>query len=350
MPLNAAYLKEIKQEYDRIRFRNRQELNARIDEVHAKVPQIAEIDATIRDLAIDAALAALREEDEDKKAADKLAVEKQTGELIEQKYRLLVQAGYPKNYLAPVYTCEKCRDTGYINQDYCECMKHKIVERQYRHSNLNRDLAHENFEHFCFDYYANESDGTHKLTPRENIENVYQSLQQYIQHVSEYFDGNDRIKASILFNGTTGVGKTFLTKCVAKELLDAGYAVLYTSASNLFQMAADVQLNKNQIEGSQEFLFGMEQCDFLIIDDLGTELSNNFTASCFYSLINNRLLQHRATIISTNLSLKEIRELYSERIFSRICENYLIYTIYGDDIRFAKRKQWQSSASVSRPD
>lgn len=341
MSLNAAYLKEIKQEYEQLRFRNYQELNARIAEIHTKIPQIAQIDDNIRDLTIDAALAALHEEDSDKITSDKKALKEQTARLINEKYQLLVQAGYPKEYLAPIYTCNKCKDTGYVEQGYCDCMKHKIVERQYRHSNLHSDLSQDNFGHFCFDYYSSDSDGIHKLTPRENIENVYHSLQQYTRQIPEYFQGKHQLKASILFNGNTGVGKTFLTKCVAKELLDAGYAVLYTSASELFQIAADAQLNRNQIEGSQEFLFGLEQCDFLIIDDLGTELPNSFTASYFYALINNRLLQHRATIISTNLSLTEIRELYSERIFSRICENYLIYNIYGDDIRFMKRKQGQ---------
>lgn len=345
MSLNASYLREIKQEYEQIRFRNYQELNARIAEIHERLPEIAQIDDSIRDLAIDAALAALHEEDSDKIASDKAALKQRTNQLIDEKYQLLIQAGYPKEYLAPIYTCSKCKDTGYIEQDYCECMKHRIVERQYRLSNLSSDLSQDNFGHFCFDYYSADSDGIHKLTPRENIENVYQSLHRYLEQIPAYFRGDYQIKSSLLFNGTTGVGKTFLTKCVAKELLDNGYAVLYTSASELFQMAADVQLNRNQIEGSREFLFCLEQCDFLIIDDLGTELPNNFTASYFYSLINNRLLHHQATIISTNLSLTEIRELYSERIFSRICENYLIYTIYGDDIRFTKRRQWQQPVS-----
>lgn len=337
MPFETAYKKEILQEYEQIRFRNRQLLNERIQNIRKEVPRIAEIDAQIRDMTIDAALA----HDE---PVDEAFLAQQTQTLIDEKYEILKQAGYPSDYLSAIYTCTKCSDTGYINHEPCDCMKQKMVQRQYKHSNLGSKLEEENFKSFCLDYYSNLSDGKHELTPRANMENIYHSLLKYIEGIDSYFEGNTQQKGSILFQGSTGVGKTFLSNCVAKELLDKGYAVLYVSAGTLFEKISDVIMNKNQIADSQSFYQAVNECDILIIDDLGTEYINNFTASYLYTLLNDRLLRRKATIISTNLSLTDLRQHYSERIFSRICDSYLIYTIYGDDIRFVKRKAWQSSS------
>lgn len=335
MSFEASYMKEIMQEYEQIRFRNQQLLNARIDEVRNQVPKIAELDNTIRDINIDAALSALHEE-----PVNQEQLTMQTNALIEEKYRVLVQSGYPKDYLAPIFTCGKCKDTGYTDHKPCECLKQKIVTRQYKNSNLSQNLSTENFSSFRADYYSDQPDGVHELTPRVNIENIYHSLLKYIESIPLYFQGDQSKKGNILFLGNTGVGKTFLSNCVAKELLDKGYAVFYVSAGTLFEQISDVVMNKNLIPGSQDFYHTVNDCDFLIMDDLGTEFTNNFTASYLYTLINDRLLRRKATIISTNLSLTELRSHYSERIFSRLCDSYLIYNIYGDDIRFTRRKTW----------
>lgn len=335
MSFEASYMKEIMQEYEQIKFRNQQLQNSRIDEIRSQIPRIAEIDNTIRDINIDAALSALHEE-----PVDQEQLTARTNALIEEKYRILAQSGYPSDYLAPIYTCPKCKDSGYVNHEPCDCLKQRIVARQYKNSNLGQNLSNENFNTFRPDYYSSEPDGVHELTPRNNIENIYHSLLKYITGIDSYFQGDSSKKGNILFQGSTGVGKTFLSNCVAKELLDKGYAVLYVSAGTLFEQISDVSMNKNQIPGSRDFYHTVNACDFLIIDDLGTELTNNFTASCLYTLINDRLLRRKATIISTNLSLTELREHYSERIFSRLCDSSLIYNIYGEDIRFARRKTW----------
>lgn len=337
MSFETTYKKEILQEYEQIRFRNRQLLNERIQEVRQSCPRIAEIDAQIRDLTIDAALA----HDE---PTDASHLAEQTNALIQEKYRVLSDAGYPSGYLSTIYTCSKCEDTGYVNHEICDCMKQKLVQRQYKVSNLGFRLEQENFQTFSLDCYSSQSDGEHELTPRANMEYIYHSLLRYIDRIGAYFSGDSKQKGSILFQGGTGVGKTFLTNCVAKELLDKGYAVMYVSAGTLFEKVSDVLMNKHQIADSQSFYQAVNECDILIIDDLGTEFMNGFTVSYIYTLLNDRLLQQKATIISTNLSLTDLRQRYSERIFSRICDSYLIYTIYGDDIRLAKRKAWQSSS------
>lgn len=333
----SSSTRDLMMEYEQLRFRNRQLLNDRIAEVRERLPRIADIDNTIRDLSIDAALA-------HEEPADQTQLSAQIHALITEKYRILEQAGYPADYLSAIYTCEACKDTGYVGFEPCTCLKQRLIERQYISSNLGPNLTQENFSAFRSDYYSNQPDGIHELTPRANIENIYQSLQQFITGMDSYFQGSPAKKGNILFQGGTGVGKTFLSKCVAKELLELGYTVLYLPAGTLFEQISDAVMNKQQIPNSQELYQTIQQCDVLMIDDLGTEFTNQFTASYLYSLINNRLLQRKSTVISTNLSLTELRQHYSERIFSRICDSYMIYAIYGEDIRFLRRKNWQSES------
>lgn len=332
----SLYATELKKEYETLRFQNHQLQNDHIREVREAIPRIAEIDDMIRDLTIDAAL-------NHDNPVDKTQLVDQTQSLIKEKHALLTAAGYPADYLSPIYTCKKCRDTGYIGNDPCECLKQRFIARQYAQSNLGQKLDTENFRTFRLDYYSNQPDGIHELTPRENIENIYHSLQTYISDFPAYLQGSTSGKGNILFYGMTGVGKSFFSSCVAKELLDMGYAVLYTSAGTMFEQIGDVVMNKYQLPGSQDFYQAVTNCNVLIIDDLGTEMSNNFTNTYLYTLMNDRLLRRKATIISTNLSLTGLQNRYSERISSRIFDSYLIYLIYGEDIRLLRRKSWQTT-------
>ncbi len=333
MAEELSYMSEILQEYESLRFRNYQLHNERVQEVRTAVPRIDEIDGEIRDLSIDSALAKLHEEE-----VDETSLRQRIHQLIAEKRRLLVSHGYAENYLDPIFSCPLCHDTGYTNEKACDCLNRRLIERQYQRSNLGKNLEQENFAQFRADYYSDEPDGKHKLTPRANIENVYRTLLHFVKGMKAYQDGDTTAKGNILFQGSTGVGKTFLSNCVAKELLDQGYTVLYVSAGSLFDQIADVIMNRNQISGSREFYQSIKTCDILIVDDLGTEYTNSFTNAHLYDLINDRLLERKPMIISTNLSLSEIREHYSERISSRIYDSYLILKIYGDDIRLAKRR------------
>lgn len=333
MAAALSNMSEIEREYEDIRFHNRQLHNERVEEIHEKFPQILTLDEKIRDLSIDAALAKLNEE-----SVDEEALKNESHALIQEKYRLLQESGYPEDYLEPIYTCPICKDTGSVGNEMCECMKQRIIRQLYEASNLSKNIEQDNFANFRTDYYSENPDGKHKLSPRENIENVRRALNAYIHGIDAYFTGQTTAKGNLLFQGTTGVGKTFLTNCVAKELLDQGYTVLYSSAGALFDQIADVVMNRNQLEGSQIFYQSLNESDVLIIDDLGTEFTNSFTNAHLYDLINHRLHTRKATIISTNLSLQQIADHYSERISSRMYDSYLILQIYGEDIRLAKRK------------
>jgi DNA replication protein DnaC len=245
---------------------------------------------------------------------------------------LLVGAGYPADYLDPVYTCPDCQDTGYCNGQKCHCFKQAIINTVYAQSNLRRILARENFDTFSYDYYpADEINSTTGLSALETAQNAMRACRLFI----EQFDNKPQ---NLFFYGKTGVGKTFLSNCVARELLDQGRSVLYFTAFQLFDI-----LSKGVFEKDADAIAAHQNifdCDLLVIDDLGTELSNAFTTSQLFLCVNERLLRGRSTIISTNLGLNQIVDVYSERTFSRICDAYtLIHLFSRVDIRIQKRHQ-----------
>ncbi len=193
-------------------------------------------------------------------------------------------------------------------------------------------LDRENFKTFSFKYYSDDYiDETTGLSPLSNMQKIVAGCKSFIRHF-------DKQKENLLFLGNTGVGKTFLANCIAKELLDRGYIVIYLTAFRLFDILEKYKFGKevdSTLSPSKQFDYILD-CDLLIIDDLGTELSNSFTTSQLYLIINERLLREKSTLISTNLSLDNLITNYSERIYSRIISNYSIRRIIGEDIRLHK--------------
>lgn len=302
---------------------SRHELDRRTAEVYERVPEYSRLVSRIGALAADSAKASIHgntsELDGIKEAIDKIA-----GQMKE----LLTGADFPADYLEPVYECPLCKDTGYIGSEKCSCFKQAAIDLLYRQSNIRQILQTENFGTFQLDCFNPEVyDESAGLSSRENAAGLYKACQKFVHD----FPAGE----NILFYGNTGTGKTFLSNCIAKALLDRSFGVLYLSAIELFNILseydkedrADSDLSESQITG----------CDLLIIDDLGTELSNAFTNSKLFYCINDRLLKGRSTIISTNYSPRELMDNYSERIFSRIKNSFKIYKLFGDDIRLIKK-------------
>lgn len=186
----------------------------------------------------------------------------------------------------------------------------------------------ESFSAFRREYYSTQRSGREKLSPRENIENVLSASHSFI----ESFDSKPG--QNLLIYGNAGVGKTFLSNCIAGELLNRGKGVIYLTAYQFFDQLADYTFRRgaNNAQTLPAFL----HCDLLIIDDLGTELNNSFINSQLFLCINERILNKKSTIISTNLSLEQINRSYTERVFSRIIQSYTLLHIYGEDIRIKK--------------
>ncbi|MCI8372408.1 MAG: ATP-binding protein [Lachnospiraceae bacterium] len=308
----------------------RQSMNAhlqsrRIDEVHKEIPEIAEIEHTISTISVASARRLL---DGDRTALAELKL--QLDELARRKRQLLADHGFPPDYIDSVYTCSDCKDTGYIGNEKCHCFVQASIDLLYFQSNMQGILETENFNTFRLDYYSETiTDSITGLTSYQAITRAVEESKDFIRKFSLKYQ-------NLLFYGSTGIGKTFLTHCIAKELLETSHSVLYFSAVQLFDALADTVFSKSEdrTDSIHEEIFN---CDLLIIDDLGTEVVNNFVASQLFTCLDTRDSMQKATIISTNLSLQAIREIYSERIFSRLSSQYKIIKLFGDDIRLLKK-------------
>lgn len=325
MPLSNAQYDEIMHEYEEHQLHNRHILEDRRAEVLAKLPRLKEIDALVASSAVRRARLYL---DGDTSAVSSLREELQA--LSKERKDLLTKNGYPADYLEPIYTCPDCKDSGYIDGKKCHCFKQAIINTVYAQSNIRQVLNIENFDHFRFDFYSKEEKS--KATGLS----AYETAEHAVRECRHFIDDFDHKPKNLLFYGKTGVGKTFLTNCVAKELLDHGYSVIYFTAFQLFDI-----LSKGVFEKESDAIAAHQNifdCDMLVIDDLGTELINTFTSSQLFLCVNERLLRQKSTIISTNLNVNQIKESFSERTFSRICDAYTLINLFTDvDIRVQKR-------------
>lgn len=245
------------------------------------------------------------------------------------KIKLLISNGYPEDYLDPVYECEKCKDTGFIGSEPCTCFSQRLVKETYKMSNLDKILEKENFQNFDLDVFSDEIPEGEDLSPRENIKEVVKGAQKFIRN----FD--DPEEYNLLFYGTTGLGKTYMTNCIAKEILDLGYTVIYQTAHRLMDLISDYKFSKaeNMDQAKKNYDYLLE-ADLLIIDDLGTEVPNAFSTSEIFNLINTRNLGQKKMIISTNLSPGDISKIYTDRVYSRILDRFDIYEFIGTDLRW----------------
>ena len=327
MALSNSQYDEIMRDYDRQQLEDRRILDERRKSVYARVPRLQEIDTAVASSSVRKARLLL---DGDPSAIASLKDE--LNALREERNRLLKENGYSPEYLHPVCRCPECKDTGYINGQKRHCFKQAIINTVYAQSNIQTILERENFEHFSFDFYSDDDISTTTglsalATARQAVESCHQ-----------FIDDFDNKPKNLFFYGDTGVGKTFLSNCIAKELLDKGYSVIYFTAFQLFDI-----LSKGVFEKDADAIAAHQNifdCDLLVIDDLGTELSNSFTTSQLFLCVNERLLRHKSTIISTNLNFNQIVDIYSERTFSRICGDYTMIKLFSKtDIRIQKQQR-----------
>lgn len=327
MALNKNQYDEIFRSYTQKQLDKKRELDIRIDEVYDKIPRIVEINDYIASLSVSHAKKLLSGETSNLKDYKEEFIK-----LQKEKDFLLQTNGYNKEYIQIIYYCNDCKDTGYINGEKCHCFKQEIVNILYNQSNIKDILKRENFEAFSFNYYSNkEVNNITGNTPLVNIKKVVETCKNFIKNFSNSYE-------NLFFYGESGVGKTFICNCIAKELIEQSYSVIYISAIKLFDILAQVTFRHNNDTNNTHYIMNhILTCDLLIIDDLGTELVNSFTNSGLFNCINERYLNKKPIIISTNLSIQELQKSYSERTFSRITSNYTLLKIYGDDIRVKKK-------------
>lgn len=325
-------------EYEQKRRKAEIDLEQRKKQIYQKYPRLEEIEEQINKIAIQKTKSILIHQLTNSLNTE---LENELTNLKKEKEAILKKEKIDEHFFKPQYECEKCKDTGYItypNQKtkMCNCLKQRMINISYHKSNLS-NLQKENFEHFDFNKFSDEVNLEKykmNISPRENIKQIRKASIEFIQNFE-----NPDIK-NLFFTGNTGLGKTYMTNCIANELLKLGKTVLYQTAPVLLETIIDHKFNKYKTSNPNDFYEQVLTADLLIIDDLGTECINTMKLSELFTILNARGLNLNnkitRTIISTNLSIEQVFQVYEERIGSRIAGFYDIYYFFGDDLRLKK--------------
>ena len=327
MALTNHQYKSIMNRYEQTAHANHLLSEARRKEVCDKIPGMGELLASVSTYSAASARSMLDgAEDALPRLHAKLA------EIAVSRRQLLERYGFPADYLEPIYCCPDCRDTGYITtsgglKEKCHCFRQQEISILYAQSNIQDVIQSENFSTLSYEYYQQED--------LKHFKSAVQLSKNFIENFKQDY-------RNLFFYGTVGTGKSFLSGCIAKELLEKGRSVIYFSSAGLFELLARYSFETKSKESLHNLNEDLYTCDLLIIDDLGTEITNNFVTSQLFSCLNERHLRQKAVLISTNLSLEELRDRYSDRIFSRITSSFTLCKLTGPDIRILKKRRIKS--------
>ena len=322
-------LQQLLTEYEKARLENIKKLDLRKKELFDKFPRLEEIEQSLNLISIKLAKSNLFPEAAQNN--NKLMEEQKA--LKKEREELLKKAGKDLSYLSIEYNCNICQDTGYVTNNFhtemCKCLKQKLFNLEYNNANMGNISSH-TFDNLNFNLFSDkvnvEKYGLN-ISPRENIKNIVDACQKFIENM------NNPAGKNLLFSGSTGLGKTYLSNAIVAEVLNNGYTVLYQTAPVMLDTLIS-KMFKNDLSFSENLL----NVDLLIIDDLGTETMNSMKFTELYKIINTRLLNQNGkvtkTVISTNLDLQGLYNTYDERLVSRFIGHYDIYRFFGDDIRF----------------
>lgn len=329
MQFDKQILSGILREYEIKRELRSHKLSERRMEVYQRVPRIRQIDSLLRGTAASVMKIALESGDDPEQAVKNL--KQQNLALQQERKQLLIKNNIPADFLDDKPDCKICDDMGYIGTTPCRCLKNAYQERLNNQLSTVLPIRDQNFESFKLDYYSDARDSRLNISPRENIKANFDECVKYANNFSQNSD-------NLLFYGSAGLGKTFLSTCIAKTVTESGFSVAYDTAINILNNYESVKFNNADAEKAKEAIYKYEKADLLILDDLGTEFPPSLAVSVIYSLINNRLMSHKPMIVSTNLLPNEIEKRYSAAIASRLIGEFTIFRFLGDDIRKLKRK------------
>jgi len=325
MPYSGEIVRRARLRLDERKAEKEARYRRNLQTAYAQVPRLQDIDRQLRSGMVRAAQAAFTKGGN---AEEMMAQLKEENLMLQCEYGTLVQANFEPGFLDDAPLCSLCNDNGYIGSAMCRCMAALCREEQ-RKEIADLTNGTERFSAFRLEYYTDRIDPRLGTSPRFIMEQNF----QLCRHYAATFGAGS---GNLLFVGGTGLGKTFLSACIANEVTDKGHSVSYESAPRLFS-----KLEKNRFspdEESRQEVLGLMQSDLLIVDDLGTEMPGSFVTAALYSLVNDRLLAGKSTIISTNLNIEEIRVRYSPQIASRLEGSFQGLTFVGEDIRVMKSR------------
>ena len=323
MALDGKLLARAKDVLQEKRRSNEVKLARRQENVYARAPRVPSLDMRIKETMAELLKASLTPDNESLFEEIRL----KNIELQAQRENEIIRAGFPGGYLDDEYSCQKCRDTGYNGSEICSCLAELYsIEQRKSLSSLFR-LGDETFDSFDLSYYDDAPAPDTAISPRRAMDIIYETCVEYARKFGSK-------SMNLFFNGAPGLGKTFLSACIARVVAENGYSVVYDTSSSLFAKFEDVRFQRadDPDEARSEVKRRLE-CDLLILDDLGTELTMAFTVSTLYEIINTRLVNGKKTIVSSNLTISELRQRYSGQIMSRLEGDYQVLTFRGDDIR-----------------
>ncbi len=324
MAYDADIYRAIESEYEAIRRENEQDLSMRREKVFSHVPEIEVIDREIKSLGLKLYSIALSGGDVKEKVS---SLRKEQKALLLKRTKMLVENGFLEDELSERFRCSKCNDTGSIGTTPCDCYKKMLILKSYEQSNLSTQLIDQSFETFDLNMYSDEVDTSYGMAPRDYMSKVLKRAQDYVKDF-------EKTNENLIFMGPPGLGKTFLSTCIAKELLKKGYSVIYETAYRTFSMLEELKFKRTEdTEKLKIKADKLYECDLLILDDLGSEFSSQYTTAALFDIINSRLITGKKTVINTNLSMSEIEKKYTERVASRIMGHFLAVRFIGSDVR-----------------
>lgn len=311
--------------------RRRQELELRRAEVELRIPKVAQIDARLRNTMLNVARATFQGGDPTETIN---ALRDENLALQAEREQLLTAAGYPADVLEDKPACVKCGDKGWVGADMCDCLKILCTQEQIKELSKLLDLGEQSFENFRLDYYSTEMDPAWGISPRDNMARVQELCKNYAQKFGKFYFDN------LYLYGRPGLGKTFLSACIARVVSENGFSVVYDTVNNVLSAFESRKFSRDEEDArdAREETNRYLNCDLLILDDLGSEMTTTFTQSTLYTLLNDRLVAGRRTVVSSNMGPDEVRRRYQPQIASRLLGEFRALPFFGEDIRLMRNR------------
>ena len=333
MGYEASVLRRAAKRLEESRRRREETLARRQAEIYAKLPRVAEIDRELKGTVYQIIASSLRE---GRDPAPSIQVIKDRNlSLQAERTRLLLDNGYGADALDGQPVCPHCNDTGWVGASMCSCLRELCTQEQIAELSKLLDLGEQSFDTFSLDYYSPLPYPGESLTPRENMEFILDVCSSYARRFGKFYFRN------LFLTGAPGLGKTFLSACIARTVSEKGFSVVYDTAVNVFSRFEEQKFARDRLEvgEARDETRRYLGCDLLILDDLGSELTTPFVQSALYTLINARLTADKGTVISSNLTMDQVRARYTPQIASRLEGEYRVLPFYGEDIRLLRKQR-----------